>query len=55
LYTCRGEDDNELVLTQAGMPDAVDNLASEVLAAMDTSGLDLPDDWLTERCPEWTR
>jgi hypothetical protein len=55
LYSCRDEDDDDRVLTHAGMPDAVDNLASQVISAMTTSGLQRPEGWLAAECPEWRR
>lgn len=55
LYSCREEEDNDLVLTHAGVPDAVDNLASQVISAMATSGLQLPEGWLAAECPNWRR
>lgn len=53
LYACRDEDDNDLVLTHAGMPDAVDYLARAVLAACDKAGIAVPEQWLADTCPEW--
>jgi len=53
LYACRDEDDNDLVLTHAGMPDAVDYLARAVLAACDKAGIAVPEQWLADNCPEW--
>ena len=53
LYACRDEDDNDRVLTHAGMADAVDNLGSQTIRAMKNAGLDVPDDWLVEQCPSW--
>ena len=55
LYACRDEDDNDRVLTHAGMPDAVDNLGSQAIRVMKGAGLDLPDDWLVEQCSAWAR
>jgi hypothetical protein len=55
LYGCRDEDDNDRVLTHAGMPDAVDNLGSQATRAMKDAGLDVSDDWLVEQCPGWAR
>lgn len=55
LYSCRGEDDDDRVLTHAGMPDAVDDLAPTVLSAMAKHGLKVPDGWLGENCPDWRR
>jgi len=55
LYTCREEDDNDLVLTHAGLPDAVDDLALRVMKVMQKAGLDLSRVWLAERCPAWIR
>lgn len=54
LYACRDEDDNDLVLTHAGMPDAVDDLAHTVLAACDKGGVAVPEQWLADNCPAWT-
>lgn len=53
LYACRAEDDNDLVLTHAGMPDAVDHLARAVLATCDKAGIAVPEQWLADNCPEW--
>ncbi len=53
LYACRGEDDNDRVLTHAGMPDAVDDLGSLAIRIMEKAGLDVPNDWLAEQCPAW--
>jgi hypothetical protein len=53
LYACRDEDDNDLVLTHAGMPDAVDHLARAVLATCDKAGIAVPEQWLADTCPEW--
>ena len=53
LYACRDEDDNDLVLTHAGMPDAVDHLARAVLAACDKAEIGVPEQWLADTCPEW--
>jgi hypothetical protein len=53
LHSCRNCDDNNLVLTHAGLPDSVDDLASQVLSAMAKAGLSIPGDWLDEQCPEW--
>jgi len=53
LYACRDEDDNDLVLTHAGMPDAVDHLARAVLAACDKAGIAVPEQWMADNCPEW--
>jgi hypothetical protein len=48
LYACRDEDDNDRVLTHAGMPDAVDNLGSQAVKTMKNAGMDVPDDgWAT--------
>jgi hypothetical protein len=55
LYSCRDEDDNDRVLTHAGMPDTVDNLGSQAIRAVKNAGLDIPDDWLVEQCPGWAR
>lgn len=55
LYACRDEDDHDRVLTHAGMPDAVDDLAAEVLRVMTKAGLDVADDWLTQECPDLYR
>ncbi|HZN18195.1 MAG TPA: hypothetical protein VFB84_08435 [Micromonosporaceae bacterium] len=54
LYACRDENDNDLVLTHAGMPDAVDYLASTVLAACAKGGVAVPEQWLADNCPAWT-
>lgn len=53
LHSCRGCEDNDLVLTHAGMPDAVDNLALQVIGAMGKAGLGIVDEWLATQCPEW--
>jgi hypothetical protein len=53
LDGCRDEDDNDRVLTHAGMPDAVDNLGSQAIRAMKNAWLDIPDDWLVEQCSGW--
>jgi hypothetical protein len=53
LYGCRDVDDNELLLTHAGMPDAVDDLTWQVRSAMTASGLDMPEGWVAEECPDW--
>lgn len=55
LYACRDEDDNDRVLTHAGMPDAVDSLGSQAIRAMKNAGLDISDDWLGDMCPAWVR
>ena len=54
MYACRHEHDNDRVLTHAGMPDAIDNLATTALTTMDNAGLDLPREWLAEHCPAWS-
>ena len=54
MYACRHEHDNDRVLTHAGMPDAIDNLATTALTTMDNAGLDLPPEWLAEHCPAWS-
>lgn len=51
LYRCRDEDDDDRVLTHAGLPDAADELAAEVLQAMTAAGLDMPHGWLAQTCP----
>ena len=53
LYACRDEDDNDLVLTHAGMPDAVDHLARAVVATCDKAGIAVPEQWVADNCPEW--
>jgi hypothetical protein len=53
LYACREVDDNDCVLTHAGLPDAVDDLALQVRSAMTSSGLEIPEGWLAEECPDW--
>jgi hypothetical protein len=53
LYARRDVDDNDLLLTHAGMPDAVDDLAWQVRSAMTASGLEMPEGWLAEECPDW--
>jgi hypothetical protein len=53
LYACRDEDDNDLVLTHAGMPDAVDHLARAVLATCDKAGIAVPEQWSADNCPDW--
>jgi hypothetical protein len=53
LYSWRDEDDNDRLLTHAGMPDAVDDLASRVRAVMRKSGLTIPEGWLAQECPDW--
>jgi hypothetical protein len=53
LHSCRNCRDDDLLLTHAGLPDAVDALASQVLSAMAEAGLAIPDDWLDEQCPDW--
>lgn len=55
LCSCRDEDDNDRLLTHAGMPDAIDNLAWQVRSAMVKSGLELPEGWLVEQCADWQR
>lgn len=56
-----GIDDNDRLLTHAGMSDAIDNLASRVRSVMRKSGLTIPEGWLAQECPtgcervrEWT-
>jgi choline dehydrogenase-like flavoprotein len=53
LYACREVDDNDRLLTRAGLPDAVDDLALQVRSAMASSGLEIPKGWLAEECPDW--
>jgi hypothetical protein len=53
LHSCRNCDDDNLVLTHAGLPDTVDDLASQVLSAMAKAGLAITDDWLGGQCPQW--
>jgi hypothetical protein len=53
LYACRDVEDNGLLLTHAGTPDAVDDLAWRVRSAMTASGLEMPEGWLTEEFPDW--
>lgn len=54
LYGCRHEDDHDLVLVQAGLPDVIDHQVDHVIAAMDKAGLSIPDGWMADQCPEWT-
>ncbi|WP_371779715.1 hypothetical protein [Streptosporangium subroseum] len=54
LYGCRHEDDPDLVLVQAGLPDVIDHQVDHVIAAMDKAGLPIPDGWMADQCPEWT-
>jgi hypothetical protein len=54
LYACRDEDDNDLVLTHAGMPDAVDDLVHTVLRACDKAGIAVSEQGVADHCPAWT-
>jgi hypothetical protein len=53
LYACREVDENDRLLTHAGLPDAVDDLALQVRSAMTSARLEIPEAWLAEQCPEW--
>lgn len=48
--TCRNDD---LVLSHAGLPDAVDELAWLVVDTMARAGLTVDAGWMAEECPEW--
>ena len=52
LYECREETNDDMILTHAGLPDAVDDLARTVYKALRAAHLTLPA--LTDECPEWT-
>jgi hypothetical protein len=52
LYECREETNDDMILTHAGLPDAVDDLARTVYQALRAAHLTLPA--LTDECPEWT-
>jgi hypothetical protein len=52
LYECREETGDDMILTHAGLPDAVDNLARTVYKALRAAHVSLPG--LTDECPEWT-
>jgi hypothetical protein len=53
MYACRTVDDNDLLLTHAGMPDAVDELAECVRSQATACGVEISPDWLAEECPSW--
>jgi hypothetical protein len=42
-----------LLLAHAGMPDASDDRASQARSAMTASGLEMPEGWSAEECPDW--
>jgi hypothetical protein len=52
LYECREETNDDMILTHAGLPDAVDDLARTVYQALRAAHLTLPA--LTDECPVWT-
>lgn len=54
LYACRSENHPDRVLTHAGIPDAVDDLAMQVRRALTGAQLEPPTDWLAQNCPAWT-
>lgn len=51
LYDCREDDHDDKVLTHAGTPDAVDDLARTVFEALGRARVRLPG--LSDECPEW--